>query len=63
VRGEEKTAIVAELERVSVALKSVVAESADPLSKALAVGISLGMKDAIRIVQAGGALPLETQEN
>ena len=63
MRGEEKTAIVAELERLSVALKSVASESTDPLSKALASGMSLGMKDAIRVVQAGGALPLETQEN
>jgi hypothetical protein len=58
----DKAAIVAELERLSVALKSIASESRDPLSKALASGMSLGIKDAIRVVQAGGALPPESEK-
>jgi hypothetical protein len=58
----DKAAIVAELERLTAALKSVASESKDPLSKSLAIGMSLGMKDAIRVAQAGGALPLESEE-
>jgi hypothetical protein len=56
----DNAAIVAELRRLSGALKHEAKQSQDPLSKAMAVGLSLAMKDAARVVQAGGALPPES---
>jgi hypothetical protein len=58
----DKAAIVAELERQKSLVEKLVDESRDPLSRRLAAGMSLGLARAIDVVETGGALLPETQE-
>jgi len=63
VRDKEKAAIVAALERLAKNASEIAEQSQDPFSRRLAAGMSLALSQAIQVVQAGGALPLETSED
>ena len=60
-----KTAILAELQRLEAIWRVRLEEDASKgliASQAFCSGIAGGLSLAIRVVEAGGALPLETQE-